>query len=157
MAARAEISRHLRNLLPPGTVRQQALVWELLVAPASNVQTRETRADSRDSFGCDGRPARAAGAEAKMKTFPRAGTRAGSRARAGALAISNRARRSRLSIVCTLFCEIQQLLQRYPHRVVELMRQLIAIECSANILENCGHYHLTSGVAPAHLHLPEKT
>ena len=83
MAALAEISRHLRNLLPPGTVRQQALVWELLVAPASNVQTRETRADSRDSFGCDGRPARAAGAEAKMKRFPRAGTRAGSHARAG--------------------------------------------------------------------------
>ena len=26
----------------PGTVRQQALVWELLVAPASNVQNRET-------------------------------------------------------------------------------------------------------------------
>ena len=38
MAALAD-SRHLRNLLPPGTVRQQALVCELLVAPASNVQT----------------------------------------------------------------------------------------------------------------------
>ena len=38
MAAPAEISRHLRNLLPPGTVRQQALVSELLDCSAQQMR-----------------------------------------------------------------------------------------------------------------------
>ena len=124
MAAPAEISRHLRNLLPPGTVRQQALVSELLVAPASNVQTRETR-----SVVIDGRPARAAGAggrrrgkieDISARRYARMLARESWRARD----LQSRAPVARLSIVCTLFCKIQQLLQRYPHRVVELMCQL---------------------------------